>query len=119
MTDKPLLPCPFCGTSAMLHKYTDDVVGTVYGVMCDKTRPGHCSAGLSQAFDSEADAIAAWNRRPQPTEEEVAEACDAFLASLGQTSGAVIEYNGMGEHRLDGLFEVTTAIRAALSALRT
>lgn len=49
-----LLPCPFCGSSASMRH------GARYGhwVQCDK-----CGAGHPLAFDTEADAARAWNRR--------------------------------------------------------
>lgn len=49
-----LRPCPFCGSSASMRH------GARYGhwVQCDK-----CGAGHPFAFGTEAEAIAAWNRR--------------------------------------------------------
>lgn len=49
-----LKPCPFCGYSASMRH------GARFShwVQCDK-----CGAGHPFAFDTEADAAAAWNRR--------------------------------------------------------
>lgn len=66
-----LEPCPFCGGPAMLHSYhaaegPGPRINRVYWVTCDLTKPGHCQAAIGVPVNdrqSEADAIAAWNRR--------------------------------------------------------
>ena len=51
-----LKPCPFCGAEAEVHKNVF-AEGTVYTVECIS-----CSCGLDW-FDTEEEAIEAWNRR--------------------------------------------------------
>lgn len=63
MTDelKPL-PCPFCGDSAFLYP-DGDMEG--HSVMCRGVADPNCASNAF-GYSSEADAIAAWNRRAQP-----------------------------------------------------
>lgn len=64
--------CPFCGGPPMLHSYHEAVgaagMNRIYWVTCDQTRPNHCQAAVGVPVSnrqSEAEAIAAWNRRPE------------------------------------------------------
>jgi len=74
MTDKEkLLPCPFCGLSKHLDICKTDypnVGGVVYHVSCrTKGCHGHiwaCGTGL---FETEPEAIKAWNTRPDSLAE--------------------------------------------------
>ncbi|MBQ7560974.1 MAG: Lar family restriction alleviation protein [Synergistaceae bacterium] len=54
---KELLPCPFCGNSAILYEFGDNT----YSVRCDRS---HCKISpRSNRFDSLDKAIDAWNTR--------------------------------------------------------
>lgn len=52
-----LLPCPFCGGEAKILTAESMHGGNLYGVMCD------CCAGRADVYDTEAEAIEAWNTR--------------------------------------------------------
>lgn len=56
-----LLPCPFCGGEAEILTAESMYGGNLYGVLCD------CCAGRTDVFDTEAEAIAAWNSRAERT----------------------------------------------------
>lgn len=53
-----LLPCPFCGGEASKRLF----YGARYGVYCDE-----CDARVGGLFNTEAEAIAAWNSRVERT----------------------------------------------------
>ena len=60
MTEK-LLPCPFCGGEAEI-----DSRGNSWQAWCR-----HCATiQMGEFYDTEANAIAAWNRRTQPEKGE-------------------------------------------------
>lgn len=56
-----LKPCPFCGGEAEMLTAESMHGGNLYGVMCD-----YC-AGRADVYDTEAEAIAAWNSRAERT----------------------------------------------------
>lgn len=56
-----LLRCPFCGGEAETLTAESMHGGNLYGVMC-----ANC-AGRSDVYDTEAEAIAAWNSRAERT----------------------------------------------------
>lgn len=59
-----LLPCPFCGGEAELHCNSDE---TLYGVYCPS-----CGAQTAhEGFATDQEAVAAWNRRPEPVNEPI------------------------------------------------
>ena len=60
MCELKLLPCPFCGGEA-----TIDNVGRKYQAWCKHC----CCIHMGEFYNTEAEAIAAWNRRT-PTESE-------------------------------------------------
>ena len=73
-----LLPCPFCGGSdCRTYKFTPDAIFKCWGVWCA------CSAKVT-GFETEQDAIAAWNRRAQPENKPLT------LDELGQLREAQI-----------------------------
>ncbi|HBS60901.1 MAG TPA: hypothetical protein DEA44_16765 [Firmicutes bacterium] len=55
-----LLPCPFCGGKACIHKYEFIGYSSTFGVVCLD-----CCAETRQFYDTPAEAITAWNRRAQ------------------------------------------------------
>jgi Lar family restriction alleviation protein len=86
MTDRELLPCPFCGQTHTItvvrasEHWADEYEGTggydhseSYAVMCDASQPdGPGGCGASGGFkDSEVSAIDAWNRRAAAAMAEV------------------------------------------------
>lgn len=56
-----LLPCPFCGGEAEMLTAESMHGGNLYGVMCD------CCACRTDVYDTEAEAVAAWNTRAERT----------------------------------------------------
>ncbi len=50
--------CPFCGGEGVLHEHKFVGYMNVYGVVCFD-----CGAETRQFFETEKDAIEAWNRR--------------------------------------------------------
>jgi hypothetical protein len=82
------LPCPFCGDSAFLY-LDGDMEG--HSVMCRGVADPNCASNAFW-YSSEADAIAAWNRRAQPapsiTEHQskwgrLYTAANALIAAIG------------------------------------
>ena len=56
-----LKPCPFCGEIPLLYESKQDLKNILYGVSCYGEH--HCaSVGY---FDTEEEAIEAWNRRAE------------------------------------------------------
>jgi len=64
MSDKALKPCPFCG--ARVATYRDEIGG--YEVYCDGELG--CAGDGDSRYSTEAEAIAAWNRRAPDDEIE-------------------------------------------------
>ena len=56
--DKQLKPCPFCGFNALVEEHKFVSLPSSYGVACQ-----NCSAQSYQFYNSEEEAIEAWNRR--------------------------------------------------------
>lgn len=56
-------PCPFCGTSATAEFYED-------GGWCVACDDPNCAI-MDDTYETEAEAIAAWNRRATPPDSEV------------------------------------------------
>ena len=83
MSERELLPCPFCGSVDCRPRY-DDVAEEAF-------QPGHyvlCrGCGASGAnVETEAEAIAAWNRRAQPA-RDVAQLVERMLDAAGREHG--------------------------------
>ena len=53
-----LKPCPFCGGEADILEHQYQGCFTTYGVVCLD-----CYSGTDWSFETEDEAIAAWNRR--------------------------------------------------------
>ena len=87
-TPTPMLPCPFCGGKAKLMNTSTAEMSTEYSVrcsVCHATTPksyhawGYGSEEAEKRWtDAKAEAIAAWNTRPQSqgSDEAVIEALD-------------------------------------------
>jgi Lar family restriction alleviation protein len=80
-----LLPCPFCGGEAeivALHPYEE----TPVGICCSRCpaifADGTTYSGFKE-YDTEAEAIAAWNTRAERTCENVGERCDFACSECG------------------------------------
>lgn len=58
MTDTRLKPCPFCVGEGTVHEHMFMSIPNAYGVKCKA-----CNCQTSQFFNSELEAIEAWNRR--------------------------------------------------------
>lgn len=56
-----LKPCPFCGGGAYIHRTDFLNAESVYGVRCCD-----CESSSSQLYDTELEAIEAWNTRYEP-----------------------------------------------------
>ena len=63
MTD--LKPCPFCGGEADILEHQFEGFSPTYGVTCLD-----CNCETYQFFDTEDEAIAAWNRRAKEGEND-------------------------------------------------
>ena len=59
------LPCPFCGDAPTITKQpaAQEVTGEWWFVSCKKIRSADCPANCWTGANSEAEAIARWNRR--------------------------------------------------------
>lgn len=68
-----LKPCPFCG--ARVATYRDEIGG--YEIYCDGELG--CAGDGDSRYSTEAEAIAAWNRRPDIRREALEEALCAIL----------------------------------------
>ena len=67
---EPLKDCPFCGGAASLHNDTDS---PCWFVGCSNSA---CPIEPCHYADTEAEAIATWNRRtPQPTQQQAGTPC--------------------------------------------
>lgn len=62
-----LLPCPFCGGEAEMLTAESMNGGYLFGIMCNDCR------SRGDVYDTEAEAIAAWNSRAERTCECIAE----------------------------------------------
>ena len=69
MVDK-LKPCPFCGHKAVVEDCGDNS----YFVRCS-----HCSINQDKLYAQKCDAVKAWNRRAEPTQEETIEEIGRFF----------------------------------------
>lgn len=62
-----LKPCPFCGSEAHIATHIFHGLSNTYGVICGN---GKCYKSGWQFYDSGEEAIAAWNRRAERSEDE-------------------------------------------------
>lgn len=72
-----LLPCPFCGGEAV-PDYCSGPDGPVYFFHCQSK---DCPAWPNVQGETEIEAIAAWNTRPQPAEAPASEWATAMSAA--------------------------------------
>ena len=88
-----LLPCPFCGGVNVKTSFKDTLGGDFRrGVYC-----ADCRGGIYPYFDTEAEAIAAWNARAErtckPDEDDCCSCCGEDLVrcnvGIGELGGAV------------------------------
>jgi hypothetical protein len=87
-------PCPHCGksvacvvTAAQMWPDDPEASDSSYAVFCDAQRPrgpGGCGAS-GGFFPTEAEAIAAWNRRASPDEHLLRQAAEALQHLLDDT----------------------------------
>ena len=61
-----LKPCQFCGGKAYVQSHIFDGVPETYGVLCAN---GKCYTSGWQFYDTAEEAIEAWNRREERSEE--------------------------------------------------
>ena len=61
-----LKPCPFCGGKAYVQCHIFDGVHETYGVLCTN---GKCYTSGWQFYGTAEEAIEAWNRRAERSEE--------------------------------------------------
>lgn len=80
-----LKPCPFCGSPATTHEDSD----RDWEVYCDG--PSDCAGDASSRFPTEAQAIAAWNRRPPSPVGRDLGSPQAGLGGLGETPSDALE----------------------------
>lgn len=63
-TDQPILPCPFCGSSASVEEFPGGVKGSLFSVGCDSDQEASCMGYQSlTTFNTQKEAVAAWNKR--------------------------------------------------------
>lgn len=91
-----LLPCPFCGNEPRVDDFSTDYrpnAGPSWRVMCK----GPCSMDevWTDSFDTEAEAIAAWNHRSQPTspDAEMVERLTDAIEPLANLAGGGMNMN--------------------------
>jgi Lar family restriction alleviation protein len=99
-----LLPCPFCGGEAELASYNScDCCGKAWNgqVVCQG-----CGQGVSH-FDTDAEAIAAWNTRKP--------AAPLLLEALEK---AVAYYDGLSRPHDDGEAALLDSLTAAIASAR-
>jgi transcription elongation factor Elf1 len=76
-----LLPCPFCGAEARTCLLP--VKRQLTRVLCMNDQ---CAIGPHEDFESEAEAIAAWNRRCDPVRDELVEALEQAAMELEEAA---------------------------------
>lgn len=79
-----LLPCPFCGGPAQVfQKHREPKPRTLnWRVCCDNLDPVRgelCDMAIYSDFETEAEAIAAWNKRPSPLDVMPQDVVDALI----------------------------------------
>jgi hypothetical protein len=86
----PLLPCPFCGKAGVKISFT--LSGCCY-VGCQQV--GCCGEGGDDgvlAFDSEAEAVAAWNRRVVPASPVAPAEREGLVLEATEAKGSDSEF---------------------------
>lgn len=69
MASEGLLPCPFCGGRAEIWKAQGEGRAAWIACMGDCGGPDRRGTVLTAEYATDAEAIAAWNRRPAPPAE--------------------------------------------------
>ena len=89
-----LKPCPFCGGEA------ETCLGPIRGKW--GTRCKNCDVWRDDRENSEAEAIAAWNRRaPDPRDEVIRGLCEAVERSRQYIAGSMADRSGPLLRQLD------------------
>lgn len=60
-----LKPCPFCGGDGCIS------IRNLYSVQVYQAKYTSCTAGIDQMFNTESDAIDAWNKRVDDTQKDL------------------------------------------------
>ena len=116
--DAELKPCPFCGEGAEVYCAHKSKLGEAWGIV--HSGNWGCPVRFERSFDTEAEAIAAWNTRAQSDAAALVEALakrrpfvmeqvDAGVWSLVLRFGKGIDSN-------QAMRETADVVRAALSA---
>lgn len=108
-SDVELLPCPFCGGEARSYYNSScDCCGFISGVV-------HCRSCPAEVnhFNTEAEAIAAWNTRTLPRDPQgLVEA----LRQIGEPRGKFSRTSGLHQNAEHTLRALKAFARAALAA---
>lgn len=108
MTSESLLDCPFCGSGELSVGYQEPPHQGV--VQCHS-----CDAAMIR--DSEAEAIAAWNRRPTPIPAGLEEAVERAERAERETAELREHVSGLSDVLTKVAEHVTTMRRETVTAL--
>lgn len=110
-----LLPCPFCGSEAFATFKTGDDDLRRHSVHCKSL---DCGGQTRDRHFSEAEAIAAWNRRPALASAPVAgEVLDTYRNMLLEAVHRYGNARAMAEHDIKQRGQISTTVAAILDLL--